>query len=215
MQADAEQLRDRLTRCSSSVGWRPVQALVRRTTSSLPSPRISSGPSPKTPPAVLTSSPWMPSSSADQAGSLHPARAVGLVLLVRARTWATCSWRVPVRSRGRGACALGATQTRLLRQALAEAVLIAASAAIVGIGLAVAGVRGLVAIAPADVPRLTMAAVNLRVLAATLGLSLFIAVAFSLLPTLQARRLNLRSSLADGGGRGSAGAGRRRIQARS
>ena len=140
--------------------------------------------------------------------------AVGLVLLVAcANVGNLLLARASARAQEAAVrCALGATQTRLLRQALAETLLIAASAAIVGIGLAVAGVRGLVAIAPPDVPRLTMAAVNLRVLAATLGLSLLIAVAFSLLPTLQARRLNLQSSLADGGGRGSAGAGRRRIR---
>jgi putative ABC transport system permease protein len=107
--------------------------------------------------------------------------------------------------------ALGATQIRILRQALAETLLIALIAAVVGVALAVLGVRTLVAIAPADVPRLELAAVNLRVLAATLGLSVIIAVAFSLLPTLQWRRLNLQSPLGDGG-RTSAGKGRRRIR---
>jgi len=140
--------------------------------------------------------------------------AVGLVLLVAcanvgnlllARAGARAQ-EAAVRS------ALGATQTRILRQALAETLLIALVAATVGIALAVAGVRALVAIAPPDVPRLELASVNLRVLAATLGLSVLIAVAFSLLPALQARRLNLQSSLADGTGRTSASAGRRRIR---
>jgi putative ABC transport system permease protein len=140
--------------------------------------------------------------------------AVAMVLLVAC---ANVSNLLLIRARARAReaavrCALGATQPRLVREALAETLLLAVSAAVAGLALAVAGVRGLVAIAPPDVPRLALAAVNIRVLAATLGLSIAIAVVFSLLPTLQARRLNLQPWLADGGGRGSAGAGRRRIR---
>jgi putative ABC transport system permease protein len=110
-------------------------------------------------------------------------------------------------------CALGASQTRLLREALAETFLLAITAALAGIALAFLGVRFLVSIAPADVPRLMLASVNVRVLFATLGISLLIGVAFALLPTIRARRLNLQALLADGAGRGSAGPVRNRIRA--
>jgi putative ABC transport system permease protein len=110
-------------------------------------------------------------------------------------------------------CALGATQGRLFRQALAETLLLTIAAAAAGTVLAFVGVRALVAIAPADVPRLTLAAVNVRVLLSTLTLSVLIGLVFGLLPTLQARRLNLQSSLADGAGRVSAGPARSRVRA--
>ena len=109
-------------------------------------------------------------------------------------------------------CALGASQSRLLREAFAETFLLATSAALAGIVLAYVGVRVLVSIAPADVPRLTLASVNVRVLLTTLAISLFISVVFALLPTIQARRLNLQASLADGAGRTSAGPARNRVR---
>ncbi len=110
-------------------------------------------------------------------------------------------------------CALGASQARLLREAFAETFLLAIAAALGGIALAFLGVRFLVSIAPADVPRLMLASVNVRVLLATLGISLVIGVAFALLPTIRARRLNLQALLAEGAGRGSAGPMRGRIRA--
>jgi predicted permease len=110
-------------------------------------------------------------------------------------------------------CALGASQARLLREAFAETFLLAITAALAGIALAFLGVRFLISIAPADVPRLMLASVNGRVLFATLGISLVIGVAFALLPTMRARRLNLQALLAEGAGRGSAGPMRGRIRA--
>ena len=141
--------------------------------------------------------------------------AVGLVLLVAcANVGNLLLARAGARAQEAAVrCALGATQTRLLRQALAETLLIATSAASVGIALACR--------------RCSRARSNRTARCATTDdggrqrpgsrshawtLCWLIAVAFSLLPTLQARRLNLQSSLADGGGRGSAGAGRRRIR---
>ena len=110
-------------------------------------------------------------------------------------------------------CALGASQSRLLREAFAETFLLAITAALAGILLAFLGVRILVSIAPADVPRLALASVNVRVLLTTLGISLVIGVAFALLPTIRARRLNLQALLADGAGRGSAGPRGGRVRA--
>jgi putative ABC transport system permease protein len=109
-------------------------------------------------------------------------------------------------------CALGATQARIARQALAEALLLTFAASAVGVGLAYAGVRGLVAIAPPDVPRLALATINLPVLATTLGVAVLVGIVFGLIPTFQARRLDLQSSLADSSPRGSAGRGRTRLR---
>jgi len=108
--------------------------------------------------------------------------------------------------------ALGATPLRLARQALAETLLLTLAAAVAGIGLAYFGVRALVAIAPPDVPRLSLAAINVPVLATTLVVAVMVGVVFGLLPSAGARRINLQSSLTDGSGRASGGPGRTRLR---
>ena len=108
--------------------------------------------------------------------------------------------------------ALGATHGRLIRQALAETILLTTAAAVGGVGLAYLGVRALVAIAPPDVPRLSLAAINIPVLMTTLSIAVLIAIAFGFLPTLQSRRISLQSSLSDGAVRISAGPARSRTR---
>ncbi len=104
--------------------------------------------------------------------------AVGLVLLVACVNVANLLLaRASARAQEAAVrCALGATQRRLVRQALAETLLLTIAAAVAGIGLAYAGVRGLVAIAPADVPRLSLAAINIPVLVTTLMIAVLIGV---------------------------------------
>jgi putative ABC transport system permease protein len=109
-------------------------------------------------------------------------------------------------------CALGATQARIVRQVLAETLLLTLTAAVGGIGLAYVGVRGLVALAPPDVPRLSLARINLPVLATTLGVAITVGLAFGLIPSFQARRLNLQSSLGGSSARTSAGPARTRLR---
>ena len=108
--------------------------------------------------------------------------------------------------------ALGATQGRMARQVLAETLVLSLTAAIAGVGLAYLCVRGLVFVAPADVPRLSLATINVPVLLTTLAVAVLAGFAFSVLPMLQARRLNLRTSLAGSSGRGSAAPSRSRIR---
>ncbi len=109
-------------------------------------------------------------------------------------------------------CALGATQGRIARQVLAETVLLTLAASVAGVGLAYAGVHGLMAVAPPDVPRLSLVSINMPVLATTLGVAVLVGLVFGLVPSFQARRLDLQSSLADGSSRGSAGPGRTRVR---
>jgi putative ABC transport system permease protein len=104
--------------------------------------------------------------------------------------------------------ALGATPARITRQFMAEGVVLAALAAAVGIAFALAGVRMLVASAPAKVPRLASAAVDVRVLAATLGLALAAGLLFGLVPAFHARGVDLQSTLKADGGRGALGVAR-------
>jgi len=109
--------------------------------------------------------------------------------------------------------ALGAGRGRLARQFLVESLLLILVAAVTGVVLAFGGLRVLVALAPADVPRIGAASVDLRVLAATLAVSAVVGVVFGLIPTLQARGLDVNGALKDeGAGRASAGAGRARLR---
>jgi putative ABC transport system permease protein len=108
--------------------------------------------------------------------------------------------------------ALGATQGRIARQVLAETLVLTFTATVGGIGLAFVGVQALVATAPPDVPRLSMASINVSVLSATLAVAILAALAFSLLPMFRVRQLDLQSTLAGGSARASAGPARTRLR---
>jgi putative ABC transport system permease protein len=109
--------------------------------------------------------------------------------------------------------ALGAGLGRLARQFVVEGLALTALGTALGVGLAVLGLDLLLALAPADVPRVASVGLDARVLGATLALTVVVGLAFGVLPTLQARRMNLQSSL-QGESRGaSAGKEHRRFRA--
>jgi predicted permease len=103
--------------------------------------------------------------------------------------------------------ALGAGRSRLIRQMLAESLLIALLGGGLAAGIAVAGVRTLVVMLPAGFPRADTIHVNAAVFAFTLLIALATGMLFGLAPALQAARMDLQQSLRDGG-RGSTGSGR-------
>jgi predicted permease len=107
--------------------------------------------------------------------------------------------------------ALGAGRGRMIRQLLTESVLLALVGGVLGAALAVGGVRALVAVAPPGVPRLEQAAVDTRVLAFTLLLSVASSVVFGLAPALRAARPDLQGALREGG-RGTAPVVRDRLR---
>src|SRR5438876_3712606 len=78
--------------------------------------------------------------------------------------------------------ALGAGRWRIMQQMLAEAVLLTAIGAAIGVALARAGVRELLALAPANLPRLSTIALDSSVLAWTVAISLAAAAFFGLTP---------------------------------
>lgn len=100
--------------------------------------------------------------------------------------------------------ALGAPRSRLVRQVLAEALLLAGAGTASGLGLAWAGIRGLLAVAPANVPRLETAAIDWPVLLFATAAGMASAVLFGLVPALRAARSDAIEVLR-GVGRAAAG----------
>ena len=108
---------------------------------------------------------------------------------------------------------LGADGRRLARQFLAEGVLLALLGATVGVGLAVTATDFLLALAPADIPRLETVGIDFRVLAATLAVTLLVGIVFGLVPTLKVRRVDIQSALrSESGGAGGRGGRRGLLQ---
>ena len=99
--------------------------------------------------------------------------------------------------------ALGAARLRLLRQLLTESLLLSLLGGALGLGLTVAGLDLLLALAPADVPRLSEVTVDGRVLAFTLGVSMLTGLLFGLIPAWKGTRTDLTVALKEGGAHGA------------
>jgi putative ABC transport system permease protein len=103
--------------------------------------------------------------------------------------------------------ALGAGRGRILRQLLTESVILGILGGAAGALLGAAAVGWIRSMLPATLPYWMTFAVDERVLAATLALSVLTGIAFGLAPALQATAGGLSAAMAEGS-RGS-GAGRR------
>jgi putative ABC transport system permease protein len=103
--------------------------------------------------------------------------------------------------------AIGAGRGRLVRQLLTESVLLGAIGGAAGLGLAWIGLHAILGSAPPDLPRLDAIALDGRVLAFTVVLSLVTGLLFGLVPALQLARANPGETLKDAA-RGSSGLGR-------
>jgi len=101
--------------------------------------------------------------------------------------------------------ALGSSPWRLVRQTLAESLLLAACGALVGLALAFAGIRLLTALAPASLPRLGDVAIDPTVLGFAVLLSVAAAALFGIAPALRAARPDLAEALRSGRAAGLAG----------
>jgi putative ABC transport system permease protein len=100
--------------------------------------------------------------------------------------------------------ALGAGRARLIRQLLTESTLLALAGGVIGLLLAIWGLKALIAMSPADIPRLDQIGIDGRVLAFTFAASLLTGFIFGLVPALQASKPDLNETLKEGG-RGSTG----------
>jgi putative ABC transport system permease protein len=105
--------------------------------------------------------------------------------------------------------ALGAGALRIVRQLLAESLTLAMCGGALGLLLAVWAVDLILKLSPDDVPRLTEAGLDWRVLAFTLLVTIVTGVLFGLAPALESARLNLTEAMKDAGRGSSAGQGTR------
>jgi predicted permease len=103
--------------------------------------------------------------------------------------------------------AIGASRGRVLRQLLTESALLAILGGLLGFALGSWGVRGLLALTPGEIPRLThsdgvtasIPALDWAVAGFTMLVALGTAVVFGLLPALQTSKPDLAATLKDAG----------------
>lgn len=93
---------------------------------------------------------------------------------------------------------LGADRGRLVRQLLAESLVLGLAAAVLGVILAILAVRDFLLIAPPGVARLSEIVIDIRVLAAAIVAALGAVVIFGLGPALWLSRTNLAASVQAG-----------------
>jgi predicted permease len=140
---------------------------------------------------------------------------VGIVLLIACANVANLFL---IRAEGRQQelavqTALGASPWRIVRELLSESIALGVVGGALGLALAYAGIRMLVAMAPDGLPRVESIGIDGTVVAFTIALSLFAGALFGLLPALRFARPQVASAL-KAGGRGSSD-GRERHRARN
>lgn len=140
--------------------------------------------------------------------------AVGVVLLIACVNVANL---LLVRGAGRQKeiairSALGANRSRIVSQLLAESILLAFLGGTFGLLLAVWGTDLLIAISPADTPRLSEIKMDRSVLGFTILVSLLPGIVFGLLPALRLSRTDITHGLKEGGRSGMSDASSSRVR---
>jgi len=144
----------------------------------------------------------------DLVGDVRPAilslmGAVAFVLLIACANVANL---LVVRAAARGRelavrAAIGAGRLQLVRQMLAESLVIATVGTLVGLALARGGVQVLLAMGPKDLPRLDAVAIDPRVLTFAVLAGLMTALLCGIVPALRASRADVMEVLRSAGGR--------------
>ncbi len=107
--------------------------------------------------------------------------------------------------------AMGARRSRLIRQLLTESVLLSLSGGLLGLGVAYAGVRGLVASLPSNVPRADEIGMDASVLVFTAAVALLTGLVFGLAPAWRVSSTDVNEPLKESG-RGTVGPGQHRLR---
>lgn len=105
--------------------------------------------------------------------------------------------------------AIGAGRGRIVRQLLTESVLLSLVGAIAGSILGIVGIRALLSVNTANLPRVgvegALVGLDWRVLAFTILAAAVTGILFGLIPALQSSRPDLSTTLKESGGRGGTG----------
>jgi len=108
--------------------------------------------------------------------------------------------------------ALGAGRNRMLRQFLAEGMILVVVGAVAGVVLAIVGLRLVLAAAPDSIPRTAEIGNDPMVLAFTLGVSIVSIIVFAMAPMFQIRDRDLATTLRGSGQKTSSGGGSNRVR---
>ncbi len=95
--------------------------------------------------------------------------------------------------------ALGAGRGRVIRQLLTESSLLSLLSGAAGILVAIFGTDALIAITPDEIPRMTEASIDGRVLLFTFLMATITGLVMGLVPALQSTKLDMQSALKEGG----------------
>jgi putative ABC transport system permease protein len=137
--------------------------------------------------------------------------AVGFVLLIACANVANL---ILVRATGRKRefairAAMGAGRARIIRQLLAESVMLSFIGGVLGLCLGYIGVRALLAASPVDIPLLGENGAHIgldwRILAFTLGISVLTGILFGVVPAIGASRPDLNTTLKESSNRSGTG----------
>jgi putative ABC transport system permease protein len=139
---------------------------------------------------------------------------IGLVMLIACANVANLLLvRAEVRQRELAVrAALGAGRGRIIRSLLVESMLLGLMGGVLGVGLAYAGVRLLLAIGPANLPRLSEIALDSRTFAFTALLSLLSSALFGLIPALKYTGPGIAAALGSFGRSASVSRERHRVR---
>src|SRR5581483_494889 len=118
---------------------------------------------------------------------------LGAVILVMLIACVNVANLLLARAQGRGRemsvrAALGASRGQLVRQLLAESLVLAILGTMAGTALAALPVRGLVLLDPSSIPRLSEIAIDIHVLAFAAGAAIVTSLLFGLTPAIAASR---------------------------